>query len=73
MRGGFMYSQRFKGYYPYYYQNNDRIGFIGPFILGGIAGGLAAPLFYNNNNNCYGNNCIPYNTYYNYFIPYYHR
>ena len=25
---------------------NDRIGFLGPFILGGITGGLLAPNFY---------------------------
>lgn len=30
-----------------YYSNNDRIGgFLGPFILGGITGGLVAPFFY---------------------------
>lgn len=28
------------------YKNNR--GFLGPFILGGITGGLVAPLFYNN-------------------------
>lgn len=35
------------------YMNNSRFagGFLGPFILGGITGGLVAPLFYNNNNN----------------------
>lgn len=32
------------------YRRNDNRGFIGPFILGGITGGLVAPLFYNNNN-----------------------
>ena len=36
----------------YYNRRNDNRfagGFIGPFILGGITGGLVAPLFYNNN------------------------
>ncbi len=43
--------------------NQDRFagGFIGPFLLGGITGGLVAPLFYNNRP-CY--NCYPY------YIPY---
>ena len=36
-------------------------GFLGPFILGGITGGLMAPLFYNNRPYYY----IPY--------PYYYR
>ena len=30
-------------YYPSYYENDDRLiggGFLGPFILGGLAGGL---------------------------------
>ena len=34
-----------------YIQNDDRIiagGFLGPFLLGGITGGLVSPLFYNN-------------------------
>lgn len=32
-----------------YNQNNDRLiggGFLGPFVLGGITGGLLAPAFY---------------------------
>ncbi len=30
-----------------YYGNDERIGgFLGPFILGGITGGLVAPFFY---------------------------
>lgn len=45
----------------YKYQNNNRVGFLGPFILGGITGGLVAPLFYNR----------PYNNYY-YPMPYYY-
>lgn len=33
-------------------QNGDRLagGFLGPFVLGGITGGLVAPFFYGNNN-----------------------
>ena len=41
--------------------NNDRFiggGFLGPFILGGLTGGLVAPLFYGNRPN------------YNYYYPY---
>ncbi len=44
-------------------QNNRFGGFIGPFILGGITGGLISPLFYNNR---------PYNNSYYYPIPYYY-
>ena len=38
-----------------YNRKNTRFagGFIGPFILGGITGGLVAPLFYNNRPNYY--------------------
>ena len=46
--------------------NNDRFiggGFLGPFLLGGLTGGLVAPLFYNNRP--YYNNYYPY-----YPIPY---
>lgn len=28
------------------FQGNDRFGFFGPFLLGGITGGLLAPAFY---------------------------
>ena len=45
---------------------NDRIGFLGPFILGGITGGLVSPLFYGNN---YGYNRPQY--YYYQPGPYY--
>lgn len=41
-------------------------GFLGPFILGGITGGLVSPLFYNNN---YGRPY--YNNYYYYPYPVY--
>ena len=36
--------------YNYGHKNDERFvgGFFGPFILGGITGGLVAPLFYNN-------------------------
>ena len=44
-------------------RNNNRVGFLGPFILGGITGGLVAPLFYNNR--------PYYNNYYPYPYPYY--
>ena len=57
------------------YSNNDRIiggGFLGPFILGGITGGLAAPLFYGGyNNRPYYNNYYYYP--YPYYGPYYYR
>lgn len=43
--------------------NNERLGFLGPFLLGGITGGLVAPLF--NNNGYY-----PYQVYNNYYYPY---
>ncbi len=41
--------------------SNDRFiggGFLGPFILGGLTGGLVAPFFYGNRPN------------YNYYYPY---
>ncbi len=44
--------------------NGDRFiggGFLGPFILGGITGGLLAPAFYPNR---------PYYNNYNYYYPY---
>ena len=42
-----------------YNNSNDRIiagGFLGPFLLGGITGGLVSPLFYNNPRPYYNNN-----------------
>ena len=48
--------------------NNDRFvggGFLGPFLLGGVTGGLVAPLFYGGYNRPY------YNNYYYYPYPYY--
>ena len=40
----------YNNFYPY--RNNNRFvgGFFGPFILGGITGGLLAPAFYRPNN-----------------------
>ena len=38
--------------YNYYRGNDSRLlgsSFLGPFILGGITGGLVSPLFYGNN------------------------
>ena len=38
--------------YTSYYGNDSRLiggGFLGPFVLGGITGGLVAPFFYGNN------------------------
>lgn len=68
-----MYSNN---YYPNYRQNtnDDRLvgGFLGPFLLGGITGGLLAPAFYPNrpyyNNNYYYTPYpyYPYNNYYYY-------
>lgn len=49
-----------------YIQSDDRLiggGFFGPFLLGGITGGLVSPLFYNNRPRPY------YNNYY-YYPPY---
>lgn len=55
------------------YRNDDRFfggAFLGPFLLGGITGGLVSPLFFNNRP------CCPNNYYYypypsnNYFYTY---
>lgn len=43
------YSQRFTPNHFNNNQNDERFGFIGPFILGGITGGLIAN---NKNQNC---------------------
>ena len=58
--------------------SNDRFiagGFLGPFLLGGITGGLAAPLFYGGYNrpNYYNNYYYPpyYPPYPPYYRPYY--
>ena len=56
--------------------NNDRFiggGFLGPFLLGGITGGLAAPLFYGGYNRPYYNNNYYYPYPYPVYGPYYYR
>ena len=40
--------------------NNNGFDFLGPFILGGLAGGLTAPLFYNRPNYYYPPYIPPY-------------
>ncbi|MDD3340796.1 MAG: hypothetical protein PHN72_01145 [Bacilli bacterium] len=45
-------------------------GFLAPFLLGGITGGLLAPAFYNNGGGGYGRPV--YNTYYYPNQPYYY-
>lgn len=55
------------------FSNNDERffgGFLGPFLLGGITGGLVAPLFNNNNNGYYYQ--PPYYTNNYYYPPYYY-
>ena len=47
--------------------NDERIGFLGPFLLGGLTGGLVAPFFYQRPP-------YPYytNNYYYQYHPYYY-
>ena len=55
---------------PTYTNNDDRFiagGFLGPFILGGITGGLLAPAF---SNPGYGYGRPVYNNYYYPYPPY---
>ena len=58
------YNQKPNNNYQQFYNSNnndDRFiggGFLGPFILGGLTGGLVAPFFYGNRPN------------YNYYYPY---
>lgn len=51
-------------YYTQYNKNNDEriigTGFLGPFVLGGITGGLVAPLFYGGYNRPYYYGPMPY-------------
>ena len=54
----------YNNFYPYRDNNRFVGGFFGPFILGGITGGLLAPAFYRPNNY---NNFYPYG----YYGPYY--
>ena len=58
----YSYNNNIPYYQNYNFKSNDRYGFLGPFILGGITGGLVAPVFYR-----------PYNRpYYPYPGPYYY-
>lgn len=63
------------GYYPVDTMNQSNIaytyderGFLVPFVLGGITGGLLAPAFYRPQyygpGPCYGPNCYGYRPYY---------
>lgn len=65
--------------YNSFNNSNDRFvggGFLGPFLLGGITGGLAAPLFYGGGYS-YGRPNYYYNNYYYPYPPtygpYYYR
>ena len=61
----------YQNYYRRYPNNNDRFiggGFLGPFILGGLTGGLLAPAFYQRP---YYNNYYPYPV--NYYYGGYYR
>lgn len=63
------FNRRYNNQYYDQYNNDERFGFLGPFILGGIAGTLAAPLVY-------GGRPYYYNNYYYppyYYPPYYYR
>ena len=53
-------------------QNDERFlgGFLGPFLLGGITGGLVAP-FFNNSNQGYYYQQPPFYTNNYYYPPYY--
>lgn len=42
------------------YRYNQNRGFLGPFILGGITGGLVAPLFYQGYRPYYPTYYMPY-------------
>lgn len=62
MKYNYIYSYPNNSYQNYKnnnYQNDERLlgaGFLGPFVLGGITGGLVAPFFYGPG---YGNNRPP--------------
>lgn len=56
-----------------YDNSNSRFvggGFLGPFLLGGITGGLAAPLFYGGGGYGYNRPNYYYNNYYYPYPPY---
>ena len=56
---------------PRPYPNQNRFvggGFLGPFLLGGLTGGLVAPFFYNGGG--YGGYGRPYYGPYPYYRPY---
>ncbi|MBR2832966.1 MAG: hypothetical protein IKE75_00755 [Bacilli bacterium] len=63
MKGGFYMRPGFYGR-PGRYNNNRFVGggFLGPFLLGGLTGGLVAPIFYGGYNRP--------NNYYYYPYPY---
>ena len=68
-RRAFMGNPRNGNYGNYGYSDNNRAGFLGPFLLGGITGGLVAPFFYGGG---YGYNQPYYtNNYYYPTYPYY--
>ncbi|MFV0249674.1 MAG: hypothetical protein ACK5HP_01355 [Bacilli bacterium] len=49
MNQNYMHQHNPHLHFPHNYNNNDNRligGFLGPFLLGGLTGGLAAPLFY---------------------------
>jgi hypothetical protein len=63
------YGYNRPGFRGNYQMNSNRgFGFLGPFILGGITGGLVSPLFYGYNRPYY-----PYYPYPYYPYPYYYR
>ena len=53
------------------YNQNRNIGFLGPFLLGVITGGLVAPLFYNRPNYYY--QPYPYYPYTTFYYGGYYR
>ena len=58
-----MYQGMYPGINPIMGTNDNRLiggGFLGPFLLGGLTGGLVAPYFYGRPN-------------YYYYPPYYYR
>ena len=66
-RGRFSSNQN---YATTYLPTEERVGFLGPFLLGGITGGLVAPFFYGGGG--YNNYNPPYYTNNYYYPPYYY-